>query len=71
MDVKREGVTRRKRIKAIVFIALVLAGVAVAGWRISLLKPAAPSVELATVWPDTVKRGAMLLEVRGLGTLIP
>ncbi|MGH9724425.1 MAG: efflux RND transporter periplasmic adaptor subunit, partial [Candidatus Acidiferrales bacterium] len=35
------------------------------------LKPAAPSVERATVWTDTVKRGPMLREVRGLGTLIP
>jgi HlyD family secretion protein len=35
------------------------------------LKPAAPTVERATVWVDTVKRGAMLRQVRGLGTLVP
>jgi HlyD family secretion protein len=35
------------------------------------LKPAAPSVDKATVWPDTVKRGSMLIDVRGLGTLEP
>lgn len=35
------------------------------------LKPAAPSVDKATVWPDTVKRGPMLRDVRGLGTLVP
>ena len=35
------------------------------------LKPAAPGVELSTVWPDTVKRGPMVREVRGLGTLVP
>jgi HlyD family secretion protein len=35
------------------------------------LKPAAPSVDRTTVWTDTVKRGPMLLEVRGLGTLVP
>ena len=35
------------------------------------MKPAAPVVERATVWPDTVKRGPMLRQVRGLGTLVP
>jgi HlyD family secretion protein len=71
MDVKREGAKRRRRIKAILFSIVVLTSMSFAGWRISLLKPAAPAVELATVWPDTVKRGNMLLEVRGLGTLVP
>jgi HlyD family secretion protein len=40
-------------------------------WRVSRLKPAARSVDRSTVWLDTVKRGAMLREVRGIGTLIP
>jgi HlyD family secretion protein len=35
------------------------------------MKPAAPTVEGSTVWPDTVKRGSMLRQVRGLGTLVP
>jgi HlyD family secretion protein len=35
------------------------------------LKPAAPSVDRTAVWTDTVKRGPMLLQVRGLGTLVP
>ncbi|MGE0865849.1 MAG: efflux RND transporter periplasmic adaptor subunit [Vicinamibacterales bacterium] len=35
------------------------------------LQPAAPTVERATVWVDTVKRGPMLRQVRGLGTLVP
>jgi HlyD family secretion protein len=38
---------------------------------LSRLKPAAPTVERATVWPDTVKRGDMTRQVRGLGTLVP
>jgi HlyD family secretion protein len=38
---------------------------------LSRLKPAAPSVERSTVWIDTVKRGPMLRQVRGLGTLVP
>ena len=35
------------------------------------MKPAAPTVERATVWVDTVKRGSMVRQVRGLGTLVP
>jgi len=35
------------------------------------MAPAAPSVDGATLWPDTVKRGEMLRQVRGLGTLVP
>ena len=35
------------------------------------LKPAAPTVERSTVWVDTVKRGSVLRQVRGLGTLVP
>ena len=38
---------------------------------LSHLKPAAPSVSRATVWVDTVKRGPMVRQVRGLGTLVP
>lgn len=38
---------------------------------LSRLKPAAPTVEASTVWRDTVKRGEMLRNVRGLGTLVP
>src|SRR5207244_755543 len=34
-------------------------------------KPAAPTVERGTLWPDTVKRGPMLRQVHGLGTLVP
>jgi HlyD family secretion protein len=38
---------------------------------LSRLKPAAPTVDRSTIWTDTVKRGPMLREVRGLGTLVP
>jgi HlyD family secretion protein len=38
---------------------------------LSRLKPAAPTVERSTVWLDTVKRGPMLRQVRGNGTLVP
>src|SRR5262249_46922090 len=38
---------------------------------LSKLKPAAPTVEMAVVWPDVVRRGPMVRQVRGLGTLVP
>jgi len=38
---------------------------------VARLKPAAMSVDRASVWVDTVKRGPMLRQVRGLGTLLP
>ena len=49
---------------ALAFLLLITLG-------LSRLKPAAPSVDRATVWIDTVKRGPMVRQVRGLGTLVP
>lgn len=71
MDVKREGVAKRRRIKFVILGLLLAAGVGYAGFRISKLEPAAPSVDFATLWPDTVKRGPMVRDVKGLGTLVP
>src|SRR5256886_11816144 len=71
MEIKREGVAKRKMISRVFYLVLLLAAVAVAGWRVSLVKPAVPVVDASTVWPDTVKRGPMVREVRGLGTLVP
>lgn len=61
---------RRQRRRFLFSLAAVvlLASVALA---VSRLKPAAPLVEKSTVWIDTVKRGEMLREVRGNGTLVP
>jgi HlyD family secretion protein len=71
MDIKREGVAKRKMIRRVLYLTVALAAVVFAGWRINQVKPAAPVVERATVWIDQVKRGPMLREVRGLGTLVP
>ena len=71
MDVPRgKEVARKKLIKRIVAGVVVLAAIPLITWGLSRLKPAAPSVDRATVWIDTVKRGPMLREVRGLGTLV-
>ncbi len=71
MDIKREGVLRKKRIKMVIYTVLTLGAVGFLGWRISLLEPAAPSVEFGTLWPDTVKRGPMVIDRKGSGSLVP
>ena len=71
MDIARPEFKVQKRRRQIVWLAagiVLLAGVTFA---VSRLKPAAPEVERSTVWTDTVKRGPMLRQVRGLGSLIP
>jgi HlyD family secretion protein len=71
MDVPRgKEVARKKLIRRIALIVVILAAIPLITWGLSRLKPAAPSVDRATVWIDTVKRGPMLREVRGLGTLV-
>jgi HlyD family secretion protein len=71
MDVKREGVAKKKMIRRIIILTLTVAAVGAISWQLSKLKPAAPTVERATVWIDSVKRGPMVRDVRGLGTLVP
>ena len=71
MDIPRKEAARRKRIRRILIGAVVVIAVPLVTWGLSRLKPAAPGVERATVWLDTVKRGPMLRQVRGLGTLVP
>src|SRR3984885_15283643 len=71
MDIKREGVAKSKMIRRVVYLTLAAAALAAAGWRINQMKPAAPSVERSAVLIDTVKRGLMVIDVHGLGTLVP
>ena len=71
MDIPRKSAVRKKRIRRIIYTAFGLIAVASITWGISRLKPAAPGVDAGTVWRDTVKRGPMDLQVRGLGTLVP
>jgi HlyD family secretion protein len=71
MDIQREGAARRRLIRNVVVGVVVVAVVAAISVVVSRLKPAAPTVERATVWTDTVKRGPMVREVSGLGSLVP
>jgi HlyD family secretion protein len=68
MDIKREPQKNKKKFILIGVAVLGLVAVTVALTR---LKPAAPTVELSTIYLDTVEQGPMVLEVRGPGTLIP
>jgi HlyD family secretion protein len=71
MDIARPSNARKKRIRQITWAVVALAAVGLITLGLSRLKPAAPTVEMAVVWPDTVKRGPMVRQVRGLGTLVP
>jgi HlyD family secretion protein len=71
MDIPRKSQARRRMVMRIIYGILVLGAIGGITWFVSGLKPADPSVERSTVWIDTVKRGPMKREVRGLGTLIP
>jgi len=71
MDIARPSNARKKRIRQVIYGGVLLLGVALVSFGLSRLKPAAPTVERAVVWPDTVKRGPMIRQVRGLGTLTP
>lgn len=71
MDIARPNVAKEKRRKRIIYA--VIAGVVLIGITVALsrLKPAAPSMARNLVWMGEVKRGPMVRQVRGLGTLVP
>lgn len=71
MDVPRTGARRRKIIRRVAVALVIVAAVPLITVALSRLKPAAPSVERSTLWTDEVKRGPMVRQVRGLGTLVP
>ena len=71
MDVPRKGIAAKKRKRRIMIVAASAIGLILATFALSRLKPAAPSVDRSSVWIDTVKRGPMVRQVRGLGTLVP
>jgi HlyD family secretion protein len=71
MDIPRTEVKAQKRRRQIIYGVVAVVAIAALTLGVSRLRPAAPNVERSTVWTDTVKRGPMLRQVRGLGTLIP
>jgi HlyD family secretion protein len=72
VDIARSpDVLRKKKIRRALYGGAALLVIVLITVGVSRLKPAAPSVERATVWVDTVKRGPMIRQVRGSGTLVP
>jgi HlyD family secretion protein len=71
MDIQRKDAGKKRLIRRIAIGIVLVAAVAGTSVVVGRLKPAAPSVDLSVVWRDTVKRGPMTREVRGLGTLVP
>jgi HlyD family secretion protein len=71
VDIPRPDQRRKKRLRQAIVGAAGLTVILLITVGVSRLKPAAPSVDRATVWVDTVKQGPMLRQVRGTGTLVP
>jgi HlyD family secretion protein len=71
MDIPRQSMAGRRRNRRILIAIGGIAAVILITIGLSRLEPAAPGVDRATVWVDTVKRGPMLRQVRGSGTLVP
>jgi multidrug efflux pump subunit AcrA (membrane-fusion protein) len=72
MDIVRdESFKKKKRQKQVVLSVVGIVGFMLLFLAVYRLPKAAPSVDISTVWPDTVKRGSMLRQVHGLGTLVP
>ncbi len=71
MDVARPDLTRQKRTRRAIYGGIAILAVAGMTLGVSRLKPAAPGVDRGTVLLDTVKRGQMVVDVRGQGTLVP
>jgi len=71
MDIARPEFKLQKRRRQILWAGVGLVCLIAVTIGVTRLKPAAPEVERSTVWTDTVKRGSMLRQVRGIGSLIP
>jgi HlyD family secretion protein len=72
VDIARDpSYAKKKKIRRAAFAGVGVLIVVLVSVALAQMKPAAPTVERATVWVDTVKRGSMVRQVRGLGTLVP
>src|SRR5712672_3129513 len=72
MDIKRSGKSKlKKRIRTGALIVLGVIAIGGITYGLSKIKPAAPTLDRSTAVIDTVKRGQMLRQVRGTGTLVP
>ncbi|MDE3179061.1 MAG: HlyD family efflux transporter periplasmic adaptor subunit [Acidobacteriota bacterium] len=71
MDIQRVGAARKRRIRLVTYAIIAVAAIVIVSVGLARLKPAPPGVDASTLWPGTVKRGSMDVQVHGLGTLVP
>jgi RND family efflux transporter MFP subunit len=72
MDIARPDLLQKRKRRLWIVSGAVVVLIAVALLAVSRLKPAAPTVDRSTIWPDTVKRGDLTIQVRGsTGSLVP
>jgi HlyD family secretion protein len=71
MDVPRKGYRARRWRNRLIIGSVVATGLGGLTLMLSRLKPALPSVDRSSVWIDTVARGPLVRDVRGIGTLTP
>ena len=71
VDIARPQAARRRRIRQALYVTAGITLIAIVTYGVTRPKPAAPGVQLGTLYTDTVKRGQMLRQVRGPGTLVP
>lgn len=71
VDIARPSQARKKKIRRALYAGTALLAIVLISIGVSRLKPAAPTVDRAVVWIDTVKRGSFQRQVRGSGTLVP
>lgn len=71
MDIARPDLKKKKQRQMLVWIGVAAVVLAGSAFAVSRLKPAAPPVDRSAIWPDTVKRGDLTIQVRGsTGTLV-
>jgi HlyD family secretion protein len=71
MDISRPDIKKKKTRRQWIYAGVGVVTLALVAFFVTRLKPAAPEVDRATVWTDVVKRGPLLRQVRGPGTLVP
>lgn len=71
MDIPRPSQAKAKLRKRLIYGGIAVIAIIAITIGLARLKPAAPTVDRNTVWIGDVKRGQMLRNVRGLGTLVP
>jgi HlyD family secretion protein len=72
MDIARPDLKQKRKRQLVIWTGVAVVVVVALGFVVSRLKPAAPTVDRSTIWPDTVKRGPLVRQVRAsTGSLVP